>query len=106
MQTYIEKYAAFKTSLASEFGASQELLHMHAGLAIFFTVALVFRQRMRSWLPIALVYIFAIGNEAIDAIGSGEFNPKDSEPFFDVLNTVFWPTLLFLLARRRARKGA
>ena len=41
-----------------------------AGLAliIFFAAALLSRRRMRSRVPIALVYIFAFANELIDLL--------------------------------------
>ena len=93
-------YSAAKTSLAAVIGASEDLLHVHAGLLIFFAGALVFRRRMRSRIPVSLVWLFALANELFDA-----FSPMPSssrwEVAADILNTVFWPTLLFLLARRR-----
>ena len=77
-------------------------MHIHAGLLIFFAAALVFRRRMRSRVPIALVYFFALAHEVVDQFTPGAAsNPW--EPLVDILNTVFWPTLLYLLARRRAR---
>ena len=97
-------YSDAKREVADVLGASEDLLHLHAGLLIFFAAALLFRRRMRSRVPIALVYAFAIGNEIIDAMSPGG-NAWRWEPAVDILNTVFWPTLLFLLARRRAKPG-
>lgn len=104
MDSLLVYYSTAKSGLAKSLGASEDLLHLHAGLLIFFGVALLFRRRMRSRVPIALVYVFAIGNELIDA-----FTPGGSaiwwEPAIDIANTVIWPTLFFLLARRRGRAG-
>ena len=90
--------------MAELFGATEDLLHLHAGLIIFFAAALLFKRRMRSRVPIALVYIFAFANELIDAF-SPESGASRFEPAVDILNTVLWPTLLFLLARRRGKTG-
>ena len=104
MENPVAKYSAAKIGLADLLGATEDLLHVHAGLLIFFAAALLFRRRMRSPVPIAIVYAFAIGNEVVDA-----FSPVTSatpwEPLIDILNTVAWPTLLFFLARRREKAG-
>lgn len=104
MNRLIAPYSEAKTTLAELFGATEDLLHLHAGLIIFFAAALLFKRRMRSRVPIALVYIFAFANELIDAF-SPESGASRFEPAVDILNTVLWPTLLFLLARRRGKTG-
>ena len=91
-------YAVQKNWLGGETGASQELLHVHAGLLIFIIAALVLRRKMRSPVPLAIVIAFAALNEVVDWLSGG---PPDSlEPLWDFVNTVFWPFLLFLIARR------
>ena len=90
--------------MAELFGATEDLLHLHAGLIIFFAAALLFKRRMRSRVPIALVYIFAFANVLIDTF-SLESGASRFEPAGDILNTVLWPTLLFLLPRRRGKTG-
>ena len=97
-------YSDWKKWLSDTLGASEDLLHVHAGLMIFVAAALLFRPRMRSRVPIALVYFFAVGNEVMDVFGP---TPSASrlEPWLDIFNTVFWPTVLFIIARRRARAG-
>jgi hypothetical protein len=100
----IAHYSEAKTTLAKVFGATEDLLHLHAGLIIFFAAALFFKRRMRSRVPCALVYIFAIANEMIDAMSPGSA-VSALEPAVDILNTVLWPTLLFFLARRQGRAG-
>lgn len=104
MNQLMTYYAGSKHSLGALFGASEDLLHLHAGLIIFFAAALLFKRRMRSRVPIALVYAFAIGNELVDLLLAGS-SASRWEPAVDVLNTVLWPTLLFLLARRRGDVG-
>lgn len=100
MQEMISVYARFKRGLGEQYGLTEDILHLHAGLLLFFASALVFRRRMRSFLPIAIVYFFAFANEGVDLLSPDSAN-NPLEPMFDIINTVFWPTLLFLLARRR-----
>lgn len=104
MNRLIAPYSEAKATLAELFGATEDLLHLHVGLIIFFAAALLFKRRMRSRVPIALVYIFAFANELIDAMSPGS-GASTLEPAVDILNTVLWPTLLFLLARRRGKAG-
>lgn len=104
MNHLIPAYSAAKSNLGLVLGASEDLLHVHAGLLIFFSAALLFRRRMRSWIPVGLVWAFALGNEILDAL-SPSTGINRWELAADIVNTIFWPTLLFLLARRRGRNG-
>lgn len=91
------RYSAVKQAMSATTGASEELLHVHFGLLIFVAAALLLRRRMHSALPIAAVWLFALANEAIDA--TLMLRPFNSA--LDVVNTVFWPSILYLVARRR-----
>lgn len=105
MKAVLAKYVELKLGLGSDLGMTEDLLHVHAGLIIFFLAALLLKRRMRSWIPIASVYFFAIANEIVDVFSPGSAR-NGFEPILDILNTIFWPTLLFLLARRRAWKSS
>jgi hypothetical protein len=105
MKITVEMYAAAKRELSTSLGASEDLLHVHAGLLIFFVTALLLRRRMRSRLPIASVFLFALCNEVVDAFSPGSSGNR-WEPLADIANTVVWPTLLFLLARRKGASGS
>jgi hypothetical protein len=91
-------YSEWKTWLSDTTGATEDLLHVHFGLLIFVAVALVFRQRMHSLWPVSCVWTFALVNELVDYFAP-EWQADTSA--LDVLNSVFWPTILFLVARRR-----
>lgn len=94
----IAGYGTAKSWLSDYTGASEDLLHVHAGLLIFVVSALVLKKKMRSPVPLALVIAFALLNEVIDHLAGG---PQGAlEPYVDFANTVFWPTILFLAARR------
>ena len=96
--TLPDAYAAIKQSMSEATGASEELLHVHFGLLIFVAVALLLRRRMHSNWPVGLVWAFAIANEAVDFFAAG-YEPFES--LLDVINTILWPTILHLVARRR-----
>ncbi len=96
--TLPDAYAAIKESMSEATGASEELLHVHFGLLIFVSAAIVLRRRMHSNWPVGLVWVFALANEAVDFFAAGyEAFPS----LLDAINTVVWPTILYLVARRR-----
>ena len=99
MTKYLIEYGQGKEWLSEVSGAPEDLLHTHVGLLIFVSTALLFRRRMRSLIPVGLVWFFAAGNEVLDILRPGP-PISYSEHWLDILNTVFWPSLLFLIARR------
>ena len=101
MNVIIDDYLTWKAALSNQYGLSESLLHVHAGLAIFVLTALLFRQRMRSWIPLAVVFALEFANETIDFCYSARWDLGSSA--LDVVNTVLWPLVLFLLARRSGR---
>ena len=95
----IAGYSSAKTALSVLTGASQDLLHVHVGLLILVLAALLLRRKMRSPIPLALVAILALVNELVDWLAGGPHTTL-FEQAIDFVNTVFWPAILFLLARR------
>lgn len=98
---YAEGYSAMKQELGQSLGLSDDLLHLHVGLAIlaiFVITALLLQRRMRSPWPLAAVAAFALANEIVDNAEPVAWSATRSA--LDVLNTMFWPTVQFLLARR------
>lgn len=95
---YAAVYSSAKASLGETLGLSDDLLHVHVGLALFVLTALLTRRRMRSWVPLSVVAVFAVANEIIDFFGPDSWN--DGLSALDLANTLVWPLVLFLLARR------
>lgn len=95
---YVEAYSAAKLSLGKALGVTDDLLHLHVGLAIFVVTALLLPRRMRSPWPHAAVAAFPLANEIVDYPEPEPCSATRSA--LDVLNTMFWPAVLFLLARR------
>lgn len=98
---HAEGYSMLKRELGETLGASADLLHLHLGLVIFVVTALLLRRRMRSVWPLAIVAAFALINEMIDYAVNEPWSATRSA--VDVVNTLFWPMVLFLLARRSVR---
>lgn len=94
---YADQYSAAKRALGDALQVSDDLLHVHVGLAIFVVTALLLRRRISLAWPLAAVAVLAALNEAIDYFGSTPAPPLRVAT--DVLNTVLWPLVLFLLVR-------
>ena len=79
----------------------KDALHVYVGLAVMLLVAIVLRRSLADWRPLAAVALAAVAGELwdlIDTISHGG-RPAVSLNGKDVWNTLFWPTILFLLAR-------
>lgn len=91
-------YRTGKTAFGGPLELSDDLLHVHLGLLIFFVSALFVKRRMRSWWPLVIVFGFAVLNELIDIAAPGVWSAKLG--LRDIANTVVWPLVVFVLARR------
>jgi hypothetical protein len=105
----VETYIRFVDWIAAETGFEDRLLHVHAGLLILVVVKFVTRRPLSSPVPLACVYAGELINEIFDRLHHGRWMPDTAS---DVINTVLWPTVLFLILRwsatgspRRSRSG-
>ena len=94
-------FQSAKVWLIELLGLSRDALHIYVGLTVFLLVALVFRLPLRDWRPLAAVFLVAVAGEIWDLF---ERLRPDQEPFWasnwhDIWNTMFWPLVLFILAR-------
>ena len=84
-------------------GASDSLLHVHAGLAVLFLARLVTRRSLATPVPFLVVCVAEIANEVMDRLNHGSWRWEDTLP--DIANTLFWPFVLMIgLRLRRARE--
>lgn len=99
--------AESKLALIAATGLSKDALHVYVGLAAFVTVALLSRRPVRWLLPWMAALVVASTGEIVDLrydlskFGSWRWWAS----LHDVLNTMFWPTVLALLARYTALFG-
>ena len=84
-------------------GASDSLLHVHAGLAVLFLARIVTRRSLATPVPFLVVCVAAIANEVMDRLNHGSWRWDDT--LLDIVNTLFWPLVLMIgLRLRRARE--
>lgn len=100
MNNLVVDYSEWKQELGVQLGASEALIHVHVGLIIFVVTALLLRRRMASVWPLTVVAVLAVLNEVIDYVGPDAASLPQSA--VDIINTILWPLVLFLLARRGA----
>lgn len=80
---------------------SKDALHLHVSVLIFLGGCVVFGWRASTWKPWLLVLAFALLGELWDI----QYSIADDDPLKpvgnlkDIINTMFVPSLLMLLAR-------
>jgi hypothetical protein len=98
-------YQELITAIGDGTGASDSLLHVHAGLAILFLARLVTRRSLATPLPFLVVVAAEAANEIMDRLTYGSWRLEDTS--LDILNTLFWPFVLMIGLRwRRAHELA
>ena len=96
-------YGRIIVSIGDGTGASDSLLHVHAGLAILFLARIVTRRSLATPVPFLIVCAAELGNELMDYLSYGSWRWHDT--LFDLVNTLFWPLMLMIGIRlRRARE--
>lgn len=96
-----------KYFLITSTGLSKDALHIYIGLTVFFLAALLTRRPLRAWLPLLVVVVAAFVGEALDLKDDlfqiGKWRWKAA--LHDIVNTVFWPFVIWLLAYWRLFKA-
>jgi len=91
----------YKHYLSTLTGLSQDALHIYAALLIQFGAAWLLKRTLSSALPLLLVLLAVLLNEAGDLYLPG--NPLESWQISgsikDLWNTILAPSLLFTMAR-------
>jgi len=92
-------YHGLVTAIGDGTGASDSLLHVHAGLAILFLARLVTRRSLATPIPFLVVVVAESANEIMDRLTYGSWRLADTG--LDVVNTLFWPFVLMIGLRWR-----
>jgi len=98
----ISFYQQFAAVLEQETGASDTLIHVHAGMLVLLLARVVTGRSLGTVIPLSIVIVAAVGNEVLDYVYQGRLYERDA--FFDLLNTVFWPFVLMIGIKARRRK--
>lgn len=90
-----------KLLLVEATNLSKDALHVYVGLGVMLITAILLRRSLKDWRPVAAVALAAVAGEVWDVIDtlSHGGTPRWSLNWKDVWNTLFWPTVLFVLAR-------
>ncbi|HWH17794.1 MAG TPA: hypothetical protein VNT77_05580 [Allosphingosinicella sp.] len=90
-----------KLLLVEATSLGKDALHIYVGLGVMLLVVIVFRKSLRDWQPLAAVLAAALAGEVWDVIDTYSHGgtPRFDANWKDVWNTMFWPTILFGLAR-------
>ena len=92
---------SLKLDIVGLTGLSKDALHVYTGLIVWLLAAALFRRSIATLRPWLAVLVVAVGIEAFDAfddwVDLGRWRWKAS--LHDIVNTLFWPTVLALLAR-------
>ncbi|MEA1015559.1 hypothetical protein [Sphingosinicella sp. LY1275] len=94
-------FQSAKLFLVEATDLSKDALHIYVGLGVMLLVVIVLRKSLADWRPLAAVALAAVAGElwdVIDTLSHGG-TPRWSLNGKDVWNTMFWPTILFGLAR-------
>ena len=94
-------FQTIKLIILSVTGLSRDALHIYTGLITLFGAALVFHRPLRSIVPLIMVLLVCSLAETVDMYDDIAFRGywRWNASLHDFLNTLFWPTVIFLLAR-------
>jgi hypothetical protein len=87
--------------LVQHLDLAKDALHIYVGLTLFLGSALLFRWPLRSWKPWAVAAAAALLGEAWDLRDSLAWHTRIDlrGNWKDLWNTLFWPSVLLILAR-------
>ena len=94
-------FQSTKIFLSEVTSLGKDALHIYVGLAVMLLVVVALKKPLSDWRPIAAVALASVAGEIWDVIDTFSHGgtPKWNANWKDVWNTMFWPTVLFGLAR-------
>ncbi|SMF93928.1 hypothetical protein SAMN02949497_1224 [Methylomagnum ishizawai] len=93
---------AAKLAIVSATGLSKDALHIYVGLTVYWVTTLAIGKHTRAFHPLLIVVFIACLGEMLDmrddisSLGYWRW----SASLHDVVNTSFWPFVLYLIGRR------
>jgi hypothetical protein len=98
----VSAYHALAEQIVALAGGSDKMVHVHVGLAIYYSTQLLFRRRRASWASLQVVLALEIANEVMDRLFWGSWRWSDT--LGDFAYTLFWPTIIFVVGKYRRRR--
>ena len=105
MQEFALDWYQVKLFVQHASGFGMDALHVIAGTLLLFAVALLLRTTVARPLPLLIVLLVGVINEASDFRLEiwPQLEVQAGEAAKDIILTMFVPTLIFLIARYRPR---
>ena len=94
-----QRYHDIILAIGDGTGASDSLLHVHAGMALLLLARLITGKSLATPIPFLIVCLAELFNEIMDRLSFGSWRVMDTS--LDVLNTLFWPFVLMIGLRIR-----
>jgi hypothetical protein len=92
-------WARFIQWIGDGTGLPDTILHIHAGMAVLLVARVVTRRSLGTFVPLSVVIAAEAANEILDRLHWGGWRWSDT--IADVVNTLFWPTVICLAVRMR-----
>lgn len=92
-------YHRFINWIGDGTGMPDTLLHIHAGMLILMIARVVTGRSLGTFIPWSVVAAAELFNEVMDRLNFGSWRWPDT--IADVINTLFWPTVICLGIRLR-----
>ena len=103
----LSKFEEMMSHIIHFTGLERDALHIYAGLTIYLIVALLHKRQLKSKWAIGVVVIVVIAIELFsarhDLFSDGIWRVGAS--LHDIINTIFWPMIIWLSVRFRVWKG-
>lgn len=101
----VSDYAQLTQSIVHFTGLSRPMLHIHAGMAIYLGVQVIFATRGETALGVYAVVAIELINEVMNRLYYESWRWSDT--LADIALTLFWPVACYGIARirRQRRRG-
>ena len=101
---FAAQYVDVVTWVAGSTGYPDPILHIHGGMAVLLLTRIITRRSLATPWPMLIVIVAALAKEVADCHAYGRVK---TDTIADILQTVFWPAVLFIgLRGRRLRQQA
>ena len=92
----ISAFQGLKFQVLDLVSLSRDAVHMHIGIAVFLLTVVIRKKERMDWLCLLPVYALAVSTELLDLRDclSSLGHVRWSAGIHDILNTVFWPTVV------------
>ena len=98
------RYAHLIDWLSGGGAVPDTVMHIHGGMIVLLAVRVITGRSLATPWPLLAVVIAAFAKEFADFLAYDRIKP---DTLADIINTVFWPAILFLgLRARRAQRAS